>query len=117
VTRLALALVLAAVAAAYAGGAPADDVPTDRAACEARGGKWGPVGMVPLPSCNLPAKDAGKICRDDGECEGDCLAELTDEQKRHLPVETTGRCSAWRRNPGCLPHVEHGWVQAVVCVD
>jgi len=110
VIRVALVVLVAALASA-------DDVPTDRAGCEARGGRWGPAGLLPAPVCNLPTKDGGKPCRDRADCESDCIAELTEAEKKALPVETTGKCAAWRRNPGCRAHVHDGRVESILCVD
>ena len=98
--------------------ARAEEGPTDQAACEQRGGRWGAAGLNPTPVCNLPTKDAGKVCRDGSECEsGACIADLTPAQKTHLPQQLPGKCSAWRKNPGCLSHVERGWVHAITCTD
>lgn len=111
-TRLAATLVLAALGCALAG-----DVPGDQVSCEARGGKWGPVGLGPTATCNLPTKDAGKPCRDRKDCESLCVATLTPSQQKKFPVQTSGRCAAWQRNAGCIAAVEDGWVHAIVCVD
>jgi hypothetical protein len=115
VTRVAFLVALAAAGCALAG--EPGPAPTDEASCVRRGGKWGPVGLVPAPTCNLPTTDGGKPCRDRKDCESACVAELTAEEQQKLPVQKTGKCAARQRTPGCLAMVEDGWVRTVLCVD
>jgi len=93
----------------------------DQDSCEALGGTWDRIGLSPRESCNLPTSDAGKPCSDDGECEGACIAELSDEQKdlamHGVPVETGGKCTSWRIMVGCQARVNDGLVRGILCVD
>lgn len=99
-----------------------NDVPKDKATCEAKGGRWGPIGIFPEEVCVLPTSDAGKICSDSKECEGICEASLSkDDYDRlvnyHIPVLTKGACSAQRTSIGCHAIVENGIVYGILCVD
>ena len=56
---------------------------TDQEECENTGGRWEQLPMMPYPGkwfCNLPTTDGGKPCRDNSECEGNCIATLTREE-------------------------------------
>jgi len=58
---------------------------------------------------------------DSSECEGLCVAELTDEEwdaavRDGEQVEISGKCSAWRIVVGCIPMVENGQVRPI-CID
>jgi len=93
----------------------------ERYECESAGGRWGTVGLNPDEVCNMPTSDAGKECLSSAECEGDCIARLTDDEMEQVmggqPVEHTGECSAWKLTVGCLAYVEDGRVDAIACVD
>ncbi|VVB73807.1 Uncharacterised protein [uncultured archaeon] len=102
--------------------ASAQSYPTDEASCAARGGAWGPIGLFPDPVCVLPTTDAGKKCMDSSECESTCVAELSAADyekvvKFHIPVYTSGTCSAYYSGVGCHAYVENGVVGQVLCVD
>lgn len=90
-------------------------------ACREKGGEWGQFGLMVEPQCNLPTSDAGKICFDASECEGDCIATLTPEQNHQLEtggsISTQGKCSATQLNFGCHPFVRSGQVHGILCVD
>lgn len=92
--------------------------------CEAQNGTWGIAGLFQEPICIYPAKDAGKSCQDGTECEGDCIADLTEEQKElltradppfHIKVE--GKCSDKIQMFGCFPFVEKGYLETYLCID
>jgi hypothetical protein len=95
-------------------------VPKDKTGCENAGGVWKKPGPRPKEECNLPTKDAGKICDGSHECEGVCLAELTSEQLRQgmsgKMFKTLGKCSGFIKVFGCRAYVYQGWAQ-VVCAD
>jgi len=95
-------------------------VPKDKESCESMGGTWKRPGPRPTEECNLPTKDAGKVCTESKVCEGVCLADLTQEQlqkgMRGQKFKTDGKCSAWIKVLGCRAYVYNGWA-SVVCVD
>jgi len=95
--------------------------PIDNESCIAQGGIWGPIGLSPEPSCMLPTTDAGKVCSDSSECQAACVAELSQMEsdliRNHIPVMTTGKCTAWIGSVGCKAYVENGVVNGVLCVD
>lgn len=92
--------------------------------CEAVGGRWGRHGELVEEFCILPSSDKGKYCTDSDQCEGDCIAELTPEERRKLIDEfgkhilpKTGKCSQWQQTFGCYPFVENGVVDGILCLD
>lgn len=95
-------------------------VPKDQVGCEKIGGIWKKMGSRPVEECNIPTKDAGKICTESKVCEGVCLAELTDEQRREgmsgKKFKTNGTCSEYIKVMGCRAYVYQGWAQ-IVCAD
>jgi hypothetical protein len=95
-------------------------VPKDKENCLKAGGVWKKMGPRPFEECNLPTKDAGKICSGSNECEGVCLAELSREEMqkgmRGNLFRTQGKCSSFIKTIGCQAFVYKGWAQ-VVCAD
>ncbi len=96
--------------------------PKDKESCEAHGGRWGPIGLSPAEVCVLPTKDAGKICWDSSQCEGACVATLSqDAYERlvttHVPIFTAGTCTASNAGVGCNAYVENGVVSGILCID
>jgi hypothetical protein len=115
---------LGATTGAGSGGAVATATPAtlqDQASCEAQGGRWGRIGLSPREECNLPTADAGRECLSSSDCEGLCLAELSQDElsaaiREHKVIETAGKCSAWRIVVGCVPMVEDGLLRPI-CID
>lgn len=98
------------------------DIPKDKAACEAQGGKWGRIGLAPRDACNLPTSDAGQICSDSSECEGACVADLSRADydrvtKNKVIIDSAGKCTPWRIVVGCLAVVTDGKVNGIMCID
>jgi hypothetical protein len=95
-------------------------VPKDRENCEQAGGIWKKMGPRPIEECNLPTKDAGKVCSGSNECEGVCLADLNkDEMGQGMKgklFKTQGECSDFIKVMGCRAYVYKGWAQ-LVCAD
>lgn len=96
--------------------------PKDNASCVAQGGLWGPIGLSPENVCVLPTMDAGKACSDSSGCQAACVATLNPNDynnlvKNHIPVKTTGNCTAWKTSVGCNAYVENGTVNGILCVD
>lgn len=96
-------------------------MPDNRADCERAGGTWGPAGIFPKPICRLPTADGGRLCADDGECEGRCLATLTPGQRNEIQsggrLALLGACTTVTPVFGCMAIVEKGWVARILCAD
>ncbi len=96
-------------------------IPQNEADCIEAGGRWGNIGLATYESCNLPTSDGGKICSDRSECESECIAELTSEQKEMVQnddyIETTGKCYEYQTVVGCRAFVEDGKVTYIICID
>ena len=94
-------------------------------ACEAAGGEWGTFGLVPKERCNRHTSDAGKVCNDSSECESECIAQLSENEKREVnekaakgqAIAKQGKCSKLGINVGCHAFVHKGQVPGIVCVD
>lgn len=74
------------------------------------------VGRLQSMQCVISYADAGTVCTDGDQCEGDCRIE---EQSPH-PMEgtsVTGRCQATSAPFGCFTRVEDGKAAATLCVD
>jgi hypothetical protein len=95
-------------------------VPKTEDECLQKGGVWKKPGPRPTEECNLPTKDAGKICSGSNECEGVCLADLTSDQisrgMRGKLFQTKGKCSSYIKVFGCRGYVYRAWA-SVVCAD
>lgn len=96
--------------------------PQNQADCERLGGKWGKIGIFPKKICNLPTKDANKVCNDFSECEGTCMAELSKDQiektwRSRVTINASGKCTPWRLTVGCYPRVHDGKVKGLFCQD
>lgn len=46
----------------------------ERAACEAKSGRYLTLASAGLSFCQRLTRDAGKVCTSSGDCEGACLA-------------------------------------------
>ena len=88
--------------------------------CEAQGGKWDYVGLSPEKICNLPTADGGAECNSSVDCEGDCIADLSEEEMElawnGTEVRASGLCTHRKLVTGCLPFVEDGAVM-LICMD
>ena len=117
-TLLLLSAVLLGVCASFAQNS---DVTENRTSCEAKGGIWGRLGLIGKEQCNEKTSDGGTVCQDSSECEGDCIAELSEEQKESLrkgtALKVSGRCTERKLNFGCLPFVHQGSIGAILCKD
>lgn len=97
-----------------------EDVIALKNKCEAGGGVWhGPANEYSYTFfCRIPTSDHGKLCENSAQCEGSCIAELTQDeeidvwlkrftaQKRdQLKFDQTGNkrstCSQWLHIKGC----------------
>jgi len=100
-----------------------DNIPQDKETCQAQSGEWGSFGLAIKEQCNLPTSDAGKTCRNQEECEGVCIADLSQEEQERIinqkeVIETNGKCTSWLLIPGsCEGYVKDGKVDGIFCVD
>lgn len=106
----------------------------ERVACEARGGSYGPHGMLGIPMCDAPTRDAGRACRSSAECEIACIAddaatvleggcfrgeERFEHRGRCFDRTLLFGCHTVLREPvsGCRPIGTVTWFPAVSCID
>jgi hypothetical protein len=88
--------------------------PTTRESCDACKGTWGRHGLAEADSCVCRTKDHGKVCRDGGECEGQCLVDEGDggfEATEPGPPAKgywKGKCSEFETTFGCHKTIPHG---------
>ena len=89
--------------------------------CEECMATEGFIEVSSIPSCNHKTTDAGKECTGSDECEGECLADLTEEESDALSqgksVMTSGLCTENTYVFGCLPVVYNGEIPAIMCID
>lgn len=79
--------------------------------CLSHGGTWQRWGLAPEEFCQIPMKDAGKICTDNSECSArKCLADTQANA-------SSGYCAQYNQVFGCYATVEHGKISQAVCVD
>jgi hypothetical protein len=79
--------------------------PQTEAECRACNGEWGVHGLRQVTSCLCRTRDAGKVCKDGGDCEGECLVddgktEITDPGPPPRGY-FLGRCSDFDHVFGC----------------
>jgi hypothetical protein len=87
--------------------------PTTKAGCDACRGLWERHGISETETCICKTKDAGKVCRDGAECEGNCL--LAGDAKFEVVVPGppprgfyTGKCSDYDTTFGCHRSIPNG---------
>ena len=81
--------------------------------CAAVGGKVRPIGRAGTMTCVIPYLDAGKTCRDSGECMGMCITAPASAGT-HLK----GTCSPDSGAVfGCYSEVKRGKALPGICVD
>lgn len=88
---------------------------TAEAACAARGGSLQPVGRLQTLQCVVRYSDAGKTCRADSDCAGDCLAPSGTDVAPGAAV--VGRCAADSNTFGCRTPVIDGKAGPTLCMD
>jgi hypothetical protein len=89
--------------------------PTTKEACDACQGQWGKHGLGDTEVCNCKTKDGGKECRDESDCQTQCIADDKDlkdfvvEEKGTPPKgHWKGRCAEYVTTFGCLLFVPKG---------
>ena len=103
--------VFAAVSTADAQSQPQSQEATD---CAAKGGTLQVFGRMIEPRCIIPYKDAGKVCTDKSECEGQCWATDTKPGPDGM---LQGKCQPTNMFYGCNRHLVKGQAMPVLCVD
>jgi hypothetical protein len=86
----------------------------DTAQCKASGGKVQGVCMFGLPACVRQYSDAGKICTDKSDCEGQCVQK---EPWALAGAKTTGVREVSNDPCGCQSVVVAGMATKGVCWD
>lgn len=81
--------------------------------CLSVGGKISNVGMRQAEVCIQRYPDAGKVCQDNSDCMGRCLAESRVPSQK----PATGRCQVEDSLFGCRQSIENGIAQALLCID
>jgi hypothetical protein len=85
------------------------------AACVAAGGAWEIRGRMRSPQCIVTYADVGKVCSDDADCQGACIADAAPFPEAGQPA--TGRCQRENRQYGCYAMVVGGLATTGMCVD
>ncbi len=94
------------------------DILNSKQECETKGGSY-IIGGHGIYRCyGIPTADGGKTCSDGSDCEGECVAELTDDESLSLqeqPLKKEGRCSDVLDPSGYF--VDDGLVRGYFIVD
>lgn len=89
---------------------------TTETGCLAAGGTWGAAGLFGTLSCNVPTKDAGKVCTDNSQCEAGCVY-IGLEKAEADNVGQQGTCKAYTSPFGCWSYITNGVIKPGICVD
>jgi hypothetical protein len=91
----------ATTAAAQTSPAAPGEPPKTKEGCDACGGKWGRHGLADVEVCICKTKDGGKECRDEADCETQCVAGEKDfvVEDKGPPPRDTGRGAAPSTQP------------------
>lgn len=111
---------IADAAAQASAGGPRKASEAERADCSARGGAIVARGMLGSATCAVPYADAGKVCRDKSDCQGECRATAGAGASPIRQGDTVvGRCDAdSQAGFGCFSLVSNGRAaQPEICVD
>jgi hypothetical protein len=102
----------APTASAQVSAAAPGEPPKTKEGCDACGGKWGRHGLADVEICICKTKDGGKECRDEADCEAQCVAGEKDfvvEEKGPPPKgHWKGRCAEYATTFGCHRFVPKG---------
>lgn len=82
--------------------------------CKEDGGVVKNVGLMEIPKCVIPYKDAGKVCKSSSECSASCVV-----MKSNIPMGTkiSGECQHDNALYGCYVLVEDGVAGPRMCSD
>jgi len=108
------ALVLGLGMASCMGGAVTPEQRAE-ADCAGKGGKMQRVGRMQSLQCIVPYADAGKICTDTAQCQGECRVPGSVIVSDGRAVD--GQCTADSSPFGCYTPVKNGRATAPICVD
>lgn len=86
---------------------------SERLACEREGGVVERAGMLGAERCTRAFSDAGQVCSDSAQCQGQCRIPLNVAPG----TPTTGVCQANDNPFGCFAEVVAGVAGAGLCVD
>lgn len=89
----------------------------DHNACNAMGGEVRQDGMMGLYHCITPYADAGKICRDASDCQGQCRTSDDVTDYNAAPGTQVGKCQVNDSIFGCYGTIERGTAGGMLCVD
>jgi len=111
---LIVAICLGMAASSGFGSGPKDtqkpESPKTKADCISKRGKWIVYPMGQFYFCAVNTNDAGKICSDDSQCQGDCEPVSNDSK-------LLGRCAPTLPMPGgCPRHMEKGKIISEPCI-
>jgi hypothetical protein len=117
---LVLALLVIASAAAYAQECPKLDPEEQKVKeqqCRAAGGEWSRFGIYAFLcghfTCAPRTRDGGKPCRNQSDCEFQCISDST----QRIGTEVPGKCAAVRTSFGCHAFVDGGRIVGRICVE
>jgi len=82
--------------------------------CKVQGGKWQRFGLGGFEGCLISAKDAGKPCSDNTECEYSCIYRGTPRPNDGRAI---GSCAVDNNFFGCYATVVNGRPGPVGCID
>ena len=89
--------------------------------CLSNNGEWGATGEMKEGFCVLPTSDAYKNCNDKNDCEGYCIATLTEDEENTIneseSIQKKGQCSLWTSVFGCNALVENGKINHITCTE
>jgi hypothetical protein len=86
----------------------------DVAQCTATGGKVQGVCMYGMPACVRQYTDAGKLCTDKSDCQGQCVQK---EPWASAGTQTAGVCEVSNEPCGCRSIVVAGKATQGLCED
>lgn len=85
----------------------------DKLACVQSGGFVERAGMLGAERCTKPFSDAGLVCTDSGQCQGQCRGTLDTD----MGADVTGVCQATDNPFGCFTEIFGGKAGPGLCVD
>lgn len=85
----------------------------EKMACVQSGGFVERAGMLGAERCTKPFSDAGLVCTDSGQCQGQCRGTLDTD----MGMDVTGVCQATDNPFGCFTEILGGKAGPGLCVD
>ncbi|MGP9493084.1 hypothetical protein [Psychrobacter sp. AOP7-B1-24] len=83
--------------------------------CRSKGGLFVQQGRLGCYQCVLSYSDAGKVCKDSADCQGQCRSAngFVDPNAKNQ----TGQCASDSSVFGCYQVIQKGVAQPAICVD